>query len=55
MRDWGVQLVDCQQETAHLARFGATAWPRQRFTEALDSLTKFPTRQGKWSLDQGAA
>ncbi|PZR11863.1 MAG: leucyl/phenylalanyl-tRNA--protein transferase [Archangium gephyra] len=55
MRGWGVQLVDCQQETAHLARFGATPWPRDRFTAALASLTSFPTRQGRWSLQEGAA
>lgn len=51
MRGWGVALVDCQQETAHLARFGATPWPRQKFTDALVELTAHPTRQGKWSLD----
>ena len=51
MRGWGVALVDCQQETAHLARFGGTPWPRQKFTDALAELTAHPTRQGKWSLD----
>jgi leucyl/phenylalanyl-tRNA--protein transferase len=50
MREWGVSLVDCQQETAHLARFGAVPWPRARFTQALVSLTAAPSRQGKWSL-----
>ncbi|MGV3624636.1 MAG: leucyl/phenylalanyl-tRNA--protein transferase [Archangium sp.] len=53
MRTWGVALVDCQQETAHLARFGAVPWPRERFTTALAELTKFPTRQGTWSLQEG--
>lgn len=55
MRGWGVALVDCQQETAHLGRFGATPWPRTRFTEALVGLTAHPTRQGKWSLAEGAS
>lgn len=50
MRGWGVALVDCQQETAHLARFGATSWTRERFTAAVAELTQGPTRQGKWSL-----
>ncbi len=50
MHSWGVALVDCQQETAHLARFGATPWPRARFVDAVEKLAKLPTRQGKWSL-----
>jgi len=55
MRGWGVALVDCQQETAHLARFGATPWPRARFVETVGTLTKGPTRQGKWSLKEGSS
>jgi leucyl/phenylalanyl-tRNA--protein transferase len=54
MRGWGVALVDCQQETAHLARFGAQPWPRARFTAALEQLTQAPTRQGRWSLTEAA-
>lgn len=53
MRGWGVKLVDCQQETAHLARFGAVPWPRARFVEALATLAVPPTRQGKWSFTEG--
>jgi leucyl/phenylalanyl-tRNA--protein transferase len=55
MRGWGVSLIDCQQETAHLARFGATPWTRERFTEALVSLTAAPSRHGKWSLSEGSS
>ena len=55
MRGWGVALVDCQQETAHLARFGATPWPRAKFTTTVEELTRGPTRQGKWSLTEGAS
>lgn len=50
MRGWGVALVDCQQETAHLARFGATPWPRLRFIKAIEVLTRAPTKQEKWTL-----
>jgi len=32
---WGFTLIDCQQETDHLRRFGAEPWPRARFLEAL--------------------
>ncbi len=50
LRGWGVELIDCQQQTEHLARFGAVPWPRERFIESLAVLTAFPTRRGKWSL-----
>ncbi|MCA3015174.1 MAG: leucyl/phenylalanyl-tRNA--protein transferase [Myxococcaceae bacterium] len=51
MRAWGVQLVDCQQETAHLARFGAEPWPRQRFLTVVEALAQQPTRRGPWRFD----
>jgi leucyl/phenylalanyl-tRNA--protein transferase len=50
MATWGIALIDCQQETAHLARFGAEPWPRERFISELSTLTAAPTRQGPWSL-----
>lgn len=34
----GYRLVDCQQETAHLARFGAGPWPRKHFVETIATL-----------------
>lgn len=55
MRGWGVSLIDCQQETAHLARFGAKAWPRARFIDALKTMTQAPSRQGRWSLQEGSS
>ena len=50
LRSWGVRLVDCQQETAHLRRFGAEPWPRARFVAALPALTAEPGRPGPWRL-----
>lgn len=32
---WGYALIDCQQETDHLLRFGAKPMPRPAFLEAL--------------------
>lgn len=48
-KEWGFQLVDCQVETEHLARFGAESWPRKRFLAALHKALREPTRQGKWT------
>jgi leucyl/phenylalanyl-tRNA---protein transferase len=51
---WGVQLIDCQQETDHLARFGAETWPRARFVKAVAQLTTQPGKIGPWTLDRPA-
>jgi leucyl/phenylalanyl-tRNA--protein transferase len=47
---WGIDLVDCQVRTDHLARFGATEWPRSRFLAALEEALATPTRVGAWQL-----
>lgn len=38
----GIPWIDCQQETPHLARMGATAWSRSRFLQELARLTAVP-------------
>ena len=48
---WGIDLIDCQTYTDHLARFGATLWPRARFLETLAEAMRQPTRVGRWTLD----
>jgi leucyl/phenylalanyl-tRNA--protein transferase len=47
---WGIELVDCQVRTDHLARFGAKEWPRSRFLAALQEALATPTRVGAWRL-----
>lgn len=46
-------FIDCQSPTEHLARFGATEWPRARFLAALDTALDGPTLQGPLTLDVG--
>ena len=48
LQAWNFHLLDCQMETPHLARFGATPWPRTRFFKALEKALEEPTRQGPW-------
>jgi leucyl/phenylalanyl-tRNA--protein transferase len=48
-KGWGFHFIDCQVETAHLARFGAQHWPRRRFLSALARALEEPTRRGKWT------
>jgi leucyl/phenylalanyl-tRNA--protein transferase len=52
LQAWGIDLVDCQVHTAHLARFGATSLPRARFLEALGEALQKPTRFGPWQLGE---
>ncbi len=48
---WDFQLVDCQQETRHLASFGAEPWARPRFLAELRRALQHPTRRGPWTFD----
>jgi leucyl/phenylalanyl-tRNA--protein transferase len=49
----GVQLVDCQQTTEHLLRFGAREIPRLEFQRRLAQALERPTLRGPWSLEAG--
>lgn len=44
----GVELVDSQVYTDHLARFGAEEWPRDEYLTRLRELVARPTRKGPW-------
>ena len=48
---WEFDLIDCQIHTDHLARFGATEWPRGHFLSVLEKSLAKPTRRGRWQLD----
>ncbi|HXX85723.1 MAG TPA: leucyl/phenylalanyl-tRNA--protein transferase [Casimicrobiaceae bacterium] len=43
-------LIDCQQQTPHLARLGARPIPRRAFAEALARLVHSPQPAGAWSI-----
>jgi leucyl/phenylalanyl-tRNA--protein transferase len=55
LQRWGIQLVDCQVYTEHLARFGAEQWPRREFLAALREALEHPTRVGRWCFDTSQA
>jgi len=50
LQSWGIALIDCQVATAHLERFGAREWPRDRFLAALGAALEQPTRRGRWEI-----
>lgn len=43
------ELIDAQQETAHLKSLGARSIPRAEFLKLLKHAIKSPTLQGKWN------
>lgn len=47
----GIQLVDSQVYTDHLARFGAEEIPRAEYLQLLDTYVNRPTRMGPWTID----
>ncbi|OGB03486.1 MAG: leucyl/phenylalanyl-tRNA--protein transferase [Burkholderiales bacterium RIFCSPLOWO2_12_FULL_64_99] len=50
-RAHGIEVIDCQQETAHLASLGARPWPRARFEAHLRAVVDLP-RPGPWTYDE---
>ena len=47
---WGFRIVDCQVHTEHLARFGATMWPRDRFLSTWRAGVEEPSLMAPWQL-----
>lgn len=49
LRAHGFSLVDCQQETGHLASLGARSIPRRAFLDHLRQNRAEPTLKGSWT------
>ncbi len=49
LRARGLPLIDCQQETAHLASFGARPISRRLFAERLAALVNCAAPEGVWT------
>jgi leucyl/phenylalanyl-tRNA---protein transferase len=47
----GIDLIDCQVRTEHLARFGAREIPRDLFLDMLERALERPHLRGKWDLE----
>ncbi len=52
LKDWNFSFIDCQLQTPHLATFGASPWPREKFLLALQEGLKCPTIMGPWNSSQ---
>lgn len=49
---WNFSLIDCQLPTEHLYSLGAYTIPRREFLDELHRATTFPTRLGRWRIDE---
>lgn len=52
---WNFELIDCQMQTAHLARFGARPLPRETFVRHLARACEQPGIPAPWVLDPAIA
>ena len=48
---WNFRLIDCQQFSPHVSRFGAEEIPRSDFIDHLSEAVKLPDRGGRWKFE----
>jgi leucyl/phenylalanyl-tRNA--protein transferase len=51
LQAWGFLLMDCQQASPHVMRFGAEEIPRRSYLDHLASAVSLPERRGRWQFD----
>lgn len=49
---WNFRLIDCQQSSPHVIRFGAEEIPRSDFINQLIEALNTPDRRGRWVFDE---
>jgi leucyl/phenylalanyl-tRNA--protein transferase len=48
---WEFRIIDCQQASPHVMRFGAEEIPRLEFLDHLAAALTLPDRRGRWQFD----
>lgn len=51
LQAWGFRIIDCQQSSPHVRRFGAEEIPRRDFINRLSEAVSLPDRRGRWKFD----
>ena len=51
LQTWGFRIIDCQQSSPHVMRFGAEEIPRREFLDHLATALALPERHGRWKFD----
>ena len=54
LREWGFALIDCQQDTDHMQRFGSRCIARTEFRDILAINTDLPGVPSPWHIERGA-
>ena len=52
LQSWGFRIMDCQQASLHVMRFGAEEIPRRDFLKHLTAALTLLDRRGHWQFDQ---
>jgi leucyl/phenylalanyl-tRNA--protein transferase len=50
LQAWGFRIIDCQQSSPHVKRFGAEEIPRREFIRHLNDALTLPDRRGRWQF-----
>ena len=51
LQAWNFRLIDCQQFSPHVSRFGAEEIPRADFIKHLHQALTLPERRGRWTFE----
>ena len=51
LQTWGFRIIDCQQSSPHVTRFGAEEIPRRDFLDHLNAALALPGLRGHWQFD----
>jgi leucyl/phenylalanyl-tRNA--protein transferase len=51
LQTWGFRIIDCQQSSPHVTRFGAEEILRRDFLDHLNAALALPGRRGHWQFD----
>ncbi|MGZ8384642.1 MAG: leucyl/phenylalanyl-tRNA--protein transferase [Nitrospira sp.] len=51
LQAWNFRLIDCQQFSPHVSRFGAEEIPRSVFIRHLTQSLTIPDRRGRWTFE----
>ena len=51
LQAWEFSIIDCQQASPHVMRFGAEEIPRREFLDHLSDAMSLSERRGRWQFD----
>ena len=51
LQAWEFRIIDCQQASPHVMRFGAEEIPRRDFLDHLNTALSLPSRRRRWQFD----